>query len=260
MISKSEKYFRRLLKISPLSVAIWRAVEAKFLSKEKLISPVLDLGCGFGEFMQAFADNKIDVGLDVNRKDLIVAEKSNKYKKVILADARKMPFPDNSFKTIVSISTVEHIKNPSKLLKECYRVLKPGGKFILSIETDRVDENTFYRPLLSKIGLKPVSKFLTEKYNSFFKRQVLLNNEDWIKLFKNQKFKIEKLENIISPNVTKIYDLFILTAWPSQILKAITGKRIVFRPKFIEDFLVKFFLKYVDEVNDGTNIFLIAKK
>jgi ubiquinone/menaquinone biosynthesis C-methylase UbiE len=259
-MTKSEKYFRKLLKITPLSVAIWRAVEAKYLSNEKMISPVLDLGCGFGEFMQAFAEKKIDVGLDINKKDLAVAKKSNKYEKVVLADARKMPFPNNSFNTIVSISTVEHIKYPQKLLMECYRVLKPGGRFILSIESDRVDENTFYRPFLSKIGLKNASNFLTKKYNSFFHRDVLLSNEKWKKLFEDQKFKIEKMEDIISPSVAKVYDIFMLTAWPSQILKTIFGKRIVFKPKIVEDLLVRFFLKYVNETNEGTNIFLVASK
>lgn len=260
MNSKSEKYFRRFLKIAPLSVAIWRTVEAKHLANEKIKSPVLDLGCGFGEFMLGFAEKKIDVGLDVDKKDLSVAKKTNKYKKLVLADARKMPFANCTFNTIISISTLEHIKNSNKLLKECFRVLKPGGRIIASIETNRVDSNTFYRPMLRKYGLKSLSKYLTKKYNNFFKRHILLNNNEWRILFEKNGFKIVKIENIVSPNVTRIYDLFILTSWPSQILKVIFGKRMVFKPKFIRDYLVKKYLKYIDETNNGTNIFLVAIK
>ncbi len=260
MNSKSEKYFRRFLRITPLSVAIWRSVEAKYLANEKIKAPVIDLGCGFGEFMQCFTDKKIDIGLDISKRDLSMAGKTNKYKKLILADARKMPFADNTFYTIISISTLEHIKNSNKLLKECYRVLKPGGKIIASIETDRVDNNTFYRPMLKKYGLKSISKYLTKKYNSFFKRHILLNNNEWKKLFEKNGFKIVKMENIVSPNVTKIYDLFILTSWPSQILKVIFGKRMVFKPDFVRNYLVRKYLKYVDEQDNGTNIFLVAKK
>ncbi|MBU2632814.1 class I SAM-dependent methyltransferase, partial [Patescibacteria group bacterium] len=128
-----EKYFRRFLKITPLSVAIWRAVEAGHLSKYKLNTPVLDIGCGFGEFAKGFTDGKIDVGIDINARDLKAALKTKKYKKLILADARKLPFLDNTFNSIISISTFEHIKNPEKVFKECLRVLKPGGLLITTI-------------------------------------------------------------------------------------------------------------------------------
>lgn len=260
MKSNSEKYFRRFLRISPLSVAIWRSVEAKYLSKIELKSPVLDLGCGFGEFMQGFTEKKIEVGLDISKRNLMAAKKTKKYSSFVLADARKMPFSDSYFNTIVSISTLEHIKNSNKVLNECYRVLKPGGKLVASIETNRVDRNTFYRPSLEKIGLKLFSVFLTDKYNSFFKRQILLDNKGWEKLLKENGFKIELIENIISPSVVKIYDIFMLTAWPSQLFKLFLGKRVVYRPKFIEDFLVKRFLKYIDETIEGTNMFLVARK
>jgi len=255
-----ENYFRRFLRISPLSVAVWRSVEAGYLSKYKLKSPVLDLGCGFGEFMRGFTDKKIDVGVDINPKDLFAASKSNRYKNLVLADARDLPFLDNTFETIVSISTLEHIKNPKKTLNECYRVLKPGGTLIATIETDKVDKNSFYRPFLSKIGFNRISIFLEKKYNSFFSRHIIINGKVWEKIAKESGFEIEKADYIISPIVVKLYDFFIITSWPSQLLKPIFGKRIVLKPRFIEDILVKQFLKYIKDSSDGTNLFLVAKK
>ncbi|MCL5432980.1 MAG: class I SAM-dependent methyltransferase [Patescibacteria group bacterium] len=259
-LSPSEKYFRRFLRISPLSVAAWRTVEAKYLSRVKFKKPILDLGCGFGEFAQAFVEDQIDLGVDIKAKDLFAAAKTKKYKSLLFADARNLPFPDNTFSTIISISTFEHIKNTKKLLKECYRVLKPDGLLIATIETDLVDENSFYRPFLKRIGLNNISNFLTKSYNNFFFRYILLSSEKWINYLKEHGFEIKQFENIISPRVVKIYDIFIITSWPSQIFKAFFGRRIVYRPKVAEDILVRLFMKYIDEEKEGTNLFVVARK
>ncbi|HAZ13714.1 MAG: hypothetical protein A2X86_16540 [Bdellovibrionales bacterium GWA2_49_15] len=43
----------------------------------------------------------------------------------------EIPYEDNSFSFIVSEHVLEHIANPLKVLKECIRVLSPGGKLFL---------------------------------------------------------------------------------------------------------------------------------
>lgn len=260
MKSKTEEYFRRYLQIAPLSVALWRSVEAKHLSTVELKHPILDIGCGWGEFARAFGE-KIDMGIDIAPRDLSVATRSGMYKNLTLADARELPFKDSSYNSIISISTFEHIENTPKLLKEMYRVLKPNGILAITMETDEVDGNTFYRPLLKKIGLPFMSNFLTWAYNSYFHRRNLPSKKKWIKDIKNAGFKIVKAQNIISPTITKLYDFFILTSWPAQLFRPFIGRRKVFRPKFAEDLLVKMFLKYIEEEEKvGTNLFIVARK
>lgn len=260
MVLSAEKYLRKFLQIAPISVAVWRSVEAKYLSTVKLRRPILDIGCGFGEFAQGFFDAKIDVGIDIAAKDLVMARRCGKYKKLVLADARDLPLKDGSFSSIFSISTLEHITKPKKVIKEAYRVLKKNGVFVVTIETDAVDRQTFYRGLLEKIGLKSVSKFLLQRYNRLFNRHVIMNKRTWLKYFKDVGFSIERSEGIISPSVVKIYDFFIITAWPSQILKPFLGKRIVYRPAFITNILTKIFIRYVEEETEGTNLFVVARK
>lgn len=256
----AEKYLKRFLSIAPISVAVWRAVEAKYLATVALPRPILDLGCGFGEFAQGFFDTKVDVGIDIAEKDLETAKQCRKYKKLILADARDLPFNDRSFSSIFSISTLEHIKNPKKVIKEAYRVLRKNGIFVATIETNNVDRQTFYRGVLEKIGLKSVSKFLLQRYNRLFSRHVIINKRMWLKYFKEEGFSIERSEDIISPSVVKIYDFFMITAWPSQIFKPFLGKRIVYRPKFIINILTKIFIRYVEEEKEGTNLFVVVRK
>lgn len=260
MISKTEKYFRRYLQIAPLCVALWRSVEAKHLSTVKLKRPILDIGCGWGEFAEAFG-KKIDMGIDIAPRDLYIAAKGKMYKNLTLADARDLPFADNSYSSIISISTFEHIPNTKKLLSEMYRVLKPGGILAITMETEEVDRNTFYRPLLKKMGLGFLSSWLTSAYNAYFHRHNLPAKKQWIEDFGKAGFNITVAKNIISPTITKLYDIFIITSWPAQIVRLIIGRRKVFRPKILEDFLIKIFLTYVEErEKTGTNLFIVAKK
>jgi len=259
-MSKTEKYLRKYLRIAPLCVALWRTVEARHLSSIKLNRPILDIGCGWGEFAEAFGKN-IDMGVDISPADLHAAAKGKMYKNLTLADARNLPFAENSYGSVFSISTFEHILDTPKLLEEMYRVLKPGGTLAITMETDDVDENTFYRPLLKKIGLVRLSNWLTWAYNTYFHRRTLPSKEKWIKDIRDAGFKIVLAKDIISPMVTKLYDAFILTAWPSQLFRPIIGRRKVFRSKFMEDLLVKIFLKSVmEEEKEGTNLFIVAKK
>lgn len=256
----AEKYFKRFLRIAPLSVAIWRAVEAKYLSTVELPHPILDIGCGFGEFASGFFDKKIDVGIDIAAKNLEIAKQCGKYKKVVLADARNLPFKDESFASIFSISTFEHIATPQKVIQEAYRVLKKDGILVATIETEDVDCQTFYRGFLEKIGLNSASKFFLRRYNKFFHRHVIVNKNIWLRMFKKAGFSIERSEDIISPSVVKIYDFFMATAWLSQISKPIIGKRLVYRPAFITDILTKIFLPFAERETNGTNLFVVARK
>lgn len=256
-----EKYFRNYLNIGPLGLALWRSVEAKHLANADLKHPILDIGCGFGEFAVAYADEPIDMGIDNNPKDLYAASKTKKYKNLTLADARDLPFPNNTYASVFSISTLEHIENSDKVLKELYRVLKPGGTLFLTLETDEVDKATFYRPFFEERGMKGVSDFLTKKYNTVFHRHTLLPKKEWQKKVTKAGFIIDTYKDIISPKVTKMFDMLLPLAWPSQLFRPLIGKRVAVRPGFITDILVKKYVKYVQEdEKEGTNLLIIARK
>lgn len=259
--SQVERYFRNYLRIGPLGLALWRSVEAKHLGKITLKHPILDIGCGFGEFAVAYAEEPIDMGIDLSSRDLHVAAKTKKYKNLTLADARDLPFADNTYASVFSISTLEHIENPEKVLKEAYRVLKPGGILFLTLETDEVDSATFYRPLFQKIGFTWLRDVTTNMYNGLFHRHTLLPKKEWKKKVEKAGFITKKTQDIISPKVNKMFDILLITAWPPQLFRPFIGKRVVFRPRFIEDILVKRFLKYVaEDEKEGTNLLILARK
>jgi len=47
-------------------------------------------------------------------------------------DIENLPFNNDEFDSIICLEVIEHVSNPFKALEEIYRVLKPGGKILLT--------------------------------------------------------------------------------------------------------------------------------
>lgn len=48
-----------------------------------------------------------------------------------MGDATCISFPDATFDAVVSLDVIEHIKDDKQFLSEFFRILKPGGRFLL---------------------------------------------------------------------------------------------------------------------------------
>lgn len=94
---------------------------------------VIDVGCGTG-CGSAFLGEKYEaVAIDNSGEAIEYANKHySKKAKFLTANATKLPFKDSKFDVACSFEVIEHIKEAKEFLKEVVRVLKPGGKFILS--------------------------------------------------------------------------------------------------------------------------------
>ena len=86
---------------------------------------VLDIGCGNKPYEPTFA-GKITgyTGCDIIQSDLNKVD--------IICEATKIPLSSESFDTIFSTQTIEHIADHQSMVNEAYRLVKPGGYFILS--------------------------------------------------------------------------------------------------------------------------------
>ena len=106
---------------------------------------LLDWGCGTGHFSYflleaGFATDSFnlnnkklhDMG-EVQIFDLLKSKFESSFRYRTTTDSVKLPYPDNSFDSVVSIGTLEHVRetggNEIKSLMEIYRVLKKGGIF-----------------------------------------------------------------------------------------------------------------------------------
>src|SRR4030043_1963442 len=106
-------------------IAIWKEIN--------FISPTLNIGCRDGRMDKyLFNGKRIDIAIDNDRKTIGLAKQSGLYKNTVFKSASKMPFKDNSISTVISNSTFEHIKYDLESIREVFRVLKKGGRFIFT--------------------------------------------------------------------------------------------------------------------------------
>ncbi len=72
-------------------------------------------------------------GCDVDAKDYQTFFDFADLKYTQLTHAHLLPYDDNSFDAVIGSGVLEHVPNDSESLKELYRVLKPGGVFIMTM-------------------------------------------------------------------------------------------------------------------------------
>ncbi|MBM3282938.1 class I SAM-dependent methyltransferase [Candidatus Gottesmanbacteria bacterium] len=118
------------------------------LAREFKYKDILDVGCGAGLYTNLFCVNNNNVtGLDLQE----VVDQTKIRFRFVKGDALKMPFIDSSFDAVVSFDVIEHLSDDRLFLRECYRVLKKGGRLIIG--TPNRHRVSFF--LLSFLGQKP---------------------------------------------------------------------------------------------------------
>jgi len=114
---------------------------------------VLDVGSSWSVLKYIIANRCREV-VCVDNSQLAVdnslaAVKHFGYENIIceFADACALPYPNNSFDRVVSVSVLEHIESGwQQAVRECVRVLKPGGCFVLTVDIclEGSDKGNFY--------------------------------------------------------------------------------------------------------------------
>jgi len=104
-----------------------------FQFKEKL----LDIGCGSYPLFIMNTDYRERYGLDGNVHDmscLLEDETLVSLKRFNIAEEQALPFNDSTFDAVSMLAVLEHvyINKASFLFSEIFRVLKPGGSYILT--------------------------------------------------------------------------------------------------------------------------------
>ena len=100
---------------------------------------LLDVGCGSAAFLQRHAAHVRHVaGLDASEIPVGMARQRLADRlaagtaEIVLGDAMAMPWPDDRFSIVTAYVLLEYVPDPLKALSEMHRVLRPGGRAVLS--------------------------------------------------------------------------------------------------------------------------------
>ena len=103
---------------------------ALLLQRYKKKGKLLDVGSGFGFFLLEMKQRGWEVeGVEVSQKAIDYA------RNVLSVPVHPGPletigFPENYFDGVSAFYVIEHLPHPMAFLKECQRILKPGGIFL----------------------------------------------------------------------------------------------------------------------------------
>lgn len=116
---------------------------------------LVDIGCGrqaYKKDLRPFVQKYIGVDHPEVSKKYLTNEKPD-----ILADATKIPLPNNFANLTMMISVLEHLPNPTLALKEAYRITKKNGSFIaVTIQNYRLHDEPYDFFRYTRFGLKEI--------------------------------------------------------------------------------------------------------
>jgi ubiquinone/menaquinone biosynthesis C-methylase UbiE len=173
---------------------------------------VLELGCGWGRGVEKLiASSEHYTGLDKNEE--LIAALQEKYP---LHTFKTAAFPDlsdfndHSFDFVITFQVIEHIKDDHRFLQEACRVLKPGGKIILTTVNKKFSLSR--NPWHIREYHTDELRLLMEKY---------FNKVETLGVGGNDKVWAYYEQNKTSVNKTMRWDIFdlqhLLPAWMLRI-------------------------------------------
>jgi len=166
-------WFQRIFEPETYGIRAWEyGILLSILSDKSVKNlKILDIGTGPSLLPEYLANLKAEViSLDIKKISKPWSKLANYPFKFIKADMCQMPFKDNQFDLVISISAIEHLDDWTKTktaLKEMFRVTKNNGKIYLTTD--------FYLPRQktdnwNQSDGKPKEAYSWDKFSKFVKQ------------------------------------------------------------------------------------------
>ncbi|MEQ6341789.1 MAG: methyltransferase domain-containing protein [Gammaproteobacteria bacterium] len=167
------------------------------MGKRYISGRIIDIGCGtkpYAELLKSYVTEHVGVDHEgtFHSKDNVD----------LFGTAYVIPAEDSSFDSALCSAVLEHLEEPEQALRECYRVLKPGGVAIYSV------------PFIWHLHEEPRDFYRFSKYGLDY-------------LFKKVGFEVVEIKALSGFWVTfgqlLVYNLYRLNRGPLRWLRIIDG-------------------------------------
>ncbi len=232
-----------------------RSLFAYRYAMKHIYGDVMELGCGEGYAITEMAQKaKKYIAIDKYYSSLAKASLPGN------AEFIKMRFPPlkfvafNSYDVVICFQTIEHIKNDETFLKDIFRVLRPGGKLILTTPNKKMSltrnpwhEREYTAETLHKLIGNTFSKFsIRGVYGDETVKKYYERNKESVRRFK--RFDILDLENRLPAKLWRV---------PYDMLNSINRRRLSTNKK-VKYSVGNFFMS--NNLDGCLDFFAIAEK
>jgi len=236
-----------------------RLLSAYYLAKNYIDGDVLELGCGEGR------------GIDVILKKSKTFTAIDKIKDAVDALSAKYPkhnflsklFPpmgyieDKSFDTIISFQVIEHIEDDELFLNEIFRILRPGGKAIIT--TPNIKMTLTRNPWHIREYTSKELIDISSKYFPNVEIKGISGNTKVIDYYNNNVKSVQKFKRLDFLNLEKHLPNFIYKI-PYELLNRFNRNNLKNdNDKLVSSISYKDYLLANDNPNN-LDLFLILKK
>jgi SAM-dependent methyltransferase len=199
--------------------AVFRTLDALMLHRVPLRPPVLDLGCGNGEFA-TLTGAAMAVGIDRSVMASRAAAASGRYGHVVAADLHALPFRARLFAGAHCNSTLEHVEHPDAVLREAARVLRPGGILALTVPTPRKREWLYYGDYAETVGAATLAERYRASFDERWEHRHYFRGTDLVAVVEAAGFAVEQSRPV--SQAIEVLNLVRL-GWPAEAAEPVAG-------------------------------------
>ncbi len=218
-------FVRAYLREAPLFMPVVRAVECAIIREIRLSpGPVLDLGCGDGLFASLAFERRPALGLDPKLAVLREARVRGAHEALAAGSATELPLRDGSIAVVVANSVLEHIPDLGAALTECFRILEPGGRLLITSPSERFGEMLLGARVLRALGLHRAGAAYARWFNRHSLHFHTLSARRWREKLGNAGFEVRESSYYLNAKSHAAFDLLhYLSGW-RWARKRLTGR------------------------------------
>lgn len=191
------------------SMSIWRAWEYAAYRRYALQEPVLDVGCGDGRFFRLVWPNVHNViGVDLDVGVATLAHGHGIYRGVLVAPAHAIPVKAGFFASAFANCSLEHMDNIEDVFCEISRVLRPDGRFVFSVVTDKVSEWFTVDDLARALCTERHYRAIFTEWLEYHHLVNKLSIEQWCEVAGRAGFQVTEYVPILPEMMARLFLLF----------------------------------------------------
>ena len=182
---------------------------------------ILDVGCGGGININRMAKQaKMVYGVDYSIESVKLSSEVNRQEihdgkvKVLEGNVAKLPFEDNTFDIVTAFETVYFWPDIEKCFGEVKRVLKPGGIFLIGMESNGSDN------LIMKVSerLIDMTVYNDKEIKGFLKNNEFSDITIYLRDARNKQEIIKKMDG----SQTRVDDDYDKTSFSDKFVEWMT--------------------------------------